>query len=119
MQLLTALAVSLLSRPTGSDTQQKATNYPALWRWDTGHIISIKTKLSYGCPLKLCMAKTVCANITMKRLMSDETVLYVTEYDHVKAVRMATVGENLVSLDKRFNQSAPDQTAHQHSWWYS
>jgi hypothetical protein len=37
----------------------------------------------------------------MKRLMSDETVLYVTEYSYVKAVRsLATVEENLVSIDK-------------------
>jgi hypothetical protein len=30
MRLLAALEVSLLSRPTGSDTQQKETNLPAL-----------------------------------------------------------------------------------------
>jgi hypothetical protein len=37
----------------------------------------------------------------MKRLMSDETFLYVTEYGHAKAVKiMATVGENLISIDK-------------------
>jgi hypothetical protein len=37
----------------------------------------------------------------MKWLMSDETVLYVTECGHVKALRsLAKVEENLVSIDK-------------------
>jgi hypothetical protein len=43
----------------------------------------------------------VCAKKTpMKRQISDETVLNVTQYGYVKAVRiMVTVVENLVSID--------------------
>jgi hypothetical protein len=44
----------------------------------------------------------------MKWLMSDETVLYVIEYGHVKAVRiLATVGENIVSMDKGTTSQPP------------
>jgi hypothetical protein len=55
----------------------------------------------------------------MKHLMPHETVLYFTEDGCVKAVRiMATVGENLVFIDKD-TTSEPLQTAHQLTWWYS
>jgi hypothetical protein len=46
----------------------------------------------------------------------NETVLYVMKDGHVKAVRiMATVGENLVSIDKDTTSQQPLQTAHQYT----
>jgi hypothetical protein len=78
------------------------------------------TKTISWVPMESMQSKeSICAKkITMKQLMSHETLLHVTEDGCVKAVRiMTTVGENLVSTDKD-TTCQPLQTVHQYTAWY-
>jgi hypothetical protein len=94
MQLLAVLEVSLLGRPHRVRYPVKGNQFPC--SMEMGHLKQYidNNQMISGVPMEtLQNNRSFCAKITMKQLMSHETVLNVTENGCIKAVRiLATLG---------------------------